>query len=100
MEPSKVQRSKAVTERLNYSFSLLATALSGGGALVLFTLTDSALIAGGWVLAVTATTLVAHRALWERIAAPVRLTLEAVQKIANGDFEAQLSPEELGYLSD
>jgi len=99
MDPSKVRQSTAVTERLNHAFTVLATGLSGAGALVLFALTDSGLIAGGWVLAATAATVVAYRALWERIAGPVRLTLEAVQKVAEGDFELEISPQDLGYLS-
>jgi methyl-accepting chemotaxis protein len=100
MNPSNVRKSDAVTERLDSSFALLATTLSGAGALALFALTDSVLAAGSWVVAATVATWVGHRALWERIAGPVRLILEAVQKIAQGDYDVQLTREELGYLSD
>jgi methyl-accepting chemotaxis protein len=100
MDPFTVKEAKAVTERLNRLFGLFTTGLSGAGALVLFALTDSALLAGGWVVAVIAVTLVGQRAFWERITGPVRLALEAVQKIAQGDYDAHLSREELGYLSD
>ncbi len=100
MDPSKVRKSKAVTARLNSIFALLTTGLSGVGALVVFALTDSLLAAGSWVAVAIVLTLVGQRALWEGIAGPVRLTLEAVQKIAQGDFDARLTPEDLGYLSD
>jgi methyl-accepting chemotaxis protein len=99
MDSSNIRKSKVVTERLNSAFALLATGLTGAGALVLFTLTDSVLAAAVWVVAATAGTLVGHRMLWERISGPVRLTLEAVQKIAQGDFDLQLTRKELGYLS-
>jgi len=100
MDPSKVRKSKAVTARLNSIFALLATGISGVGALVVFALTDSILASGGWVALAIVLTLAGQRALWEGIAGPVRLTLEAVQKIAQGDFDARLTPEDLGYLSD
>ena len=91
---------RSVTERRNSVFALLATGLSGVGSLVVFALTDSVLAAGSWVAVAIVAALVGQRALWERIASPVRLTLEAVQKIAQGDFDVQLTPEEFGYLSD
>jgi len=100
MDPSNVRKSIVMSERLNSLFALFDAGLSGIGALVVFTLTDSVLAAGIWVAVVVAAALVAQRALWQGIAGPVRLTLEAVQKIAQGDFDVQLTPEELGYLSD
>jgi methyl-accepting chemotaxis protein len=99
MDPSNVRRSNALTERLNSLFALLATGLSGVGALVLFTLTDSLLTAGCWVVVAIVAALAAQRALWKRIAGPVRRTLEAVQKIAGGDFDVELTAQDLGYLS-
>jgi len=99
MDPSNVRRSNALTERLNSLFALLATGLSGVGALVLFTLTDSLLTAGCWVVVAVVAALAAQRALWKRIAGPVRRTLEAVQKIAKGDFKVELTARDLGYLS-
>jgi methyl-accepting chemotaxis protein len=100
MNPSNIRKSNVLTQRLNNLLALLAAGLSGVGALVLFTLTGSVFAAGSWVAVAIVTTLVCQRALWEGIAGPVRLTLEAVQKIAQGDFDVHLTPEELGYLSD
>ena len=100
MDPSNVRKSIVVTERLNSFFALLDAGLSGVGALVVFALTDSLLAAGIWVAVVVVAALLAQRALWEGIARPVRLTLESVQKIAQGDFDVQLTPEAFGYLSD
>ena len=99
MDPSAVEKAKNVTQHLNHLFGLLTTGLCGAGALVLFALTDSALLAGAWVAAAVAVTAVGQRAFWEKITAPVRLALQAVQKIAAGDYDAHPSPEELGYLS-
>lgn len=100
MDPSNVRKSITVTERLNSFFALLDAGLSGVGALVVFALTDSVLAAGIWVAVVIIAALLAQRALWEGIARPVRLTLEAVQKIAQGDFDVHVRREELGYLSN
>jgi len=100
MNPSNVRKSEAITERLNNLLALLATGLSGAGALVLFALTDSVLAAGSWVAVAILAALVGQRALWRGIAGPVRITLEAVQKIAQGDFEVRVTRDELGYLSN
>jgi methyl-accepting chemotaxis protein len=100
MDSSNVEKSNADTERLNSLVGLLAAGLSGTGALVLFALTDSALAAGAWIVFAVVATRLGQRAVWERIAAPVRLTLEAVQKIARGDYDMCVTREELGYLSD
>jgi methyl-accepting chemotaxis protein len=100
MDPSNVRKSKAVTERVNTLFVLLATGLSGVGALVVFALTENVLAAASWVAVALVAALVGQRAIWERIAGPVRLTLEAVQKIAQGDYDIHLSRRDLGYLSD
>ncbi len=100
MDSSNVRKAKAVTERVNTLFVLLATGLSGIGTLLVHSLTDSALAAGGWVAVAIVATLAAQRAIWEGIAGPVRLTLEAVQKIAQGDLDVRLTQRELGHLSD
>jgi methyl-accepting chemotaxis protein len=43
--------------------------------------------------------LAADRALWKAIAGPVQRALDAIERIAAGDYEVRVAPEELGSLA-
>jgi methyl-accepting chemotaxis protein len=52
-----------------------------------------------WVGLAVAAALLLDRAVWNSIAAPVQRVLEAIERLAAGDGEVRVAPEELGALS-
>jgi methyl-accepting chemotaxis protein len=91
-------RSRQETDRRRMLMSIAGASVTGAGTLL-------ATHFGGWIFgtvfaaAAVGFTLWIDRMVWNRIAGPVQKVLEAIERVAAGDFSVRLTQAELGPLA-
>jgi methyl-accepting chemotaxis protein len=98
MEQSTLARSRRALERRRTALAAGGAAATGLGAL-LATWWLGPWAGAAWVAVAAAGCAAADRALWTSIAAPVQRALEAIERIAAGDYDVRVGAEELGSLA-
>ena len=97
MQHATLVRSRRDSDRRRMLVAVGCAALTGVGTLLAAQLG----IAWGaaWVVVGVAVSVAVDRYVWRAIAEPVQRVLEAIERVAAGDFEVRVSAEELGPLA-
>jgi methyl-accepting chemotaxis protein len=98
MQDVQLTRSRRASDRRRALLAAGSAAAVGLGAL-LATWGAGPLAGLAWLALAVPGALAADRALWNSIAGPVQRALDAIERIAAGDFEVQVAAEELGSLA-
>ncbi|MDH3685448.1 MAG: methyl-accepting chemotaxis protein, partial [Myxococcales bacterium] len=98
MHGTTLDRSRRNTERQRVALAAGGALASGGGAL-LASAWFGAWGAAVWLLVAVAGAVSADRWLWNRIRGPVTAALAAIERIAEGDYDVEVSAAELGPMA-
>lgn len=98
MDESTLSRSQSNAIRRRMMLAGAAAVFAAGGA-VLATHLLGPVWGLAWIVVSVGASLAADRVVWESIAGPVTRVLEAIEKIAGGDYAVRVEAEELGAMA-
>lgn len=90
-------RARRSSERLLLGFAVAVTGLTGLGTLVASHLGGTT-AAAVWLCVAVIGAVLTQRVVWERIARPVQLALDLIERIATGE-SVQVEPQQLGAMA-
>jgi methyl-accepting chemotaxis protein len=94
---AKLVRSRQETDRRRMLMTAASAAATGIGTLLATQL--GWMFGAGFVVLAVAATVWIDRMVWSKIAGPVQKVLEAIERVAAGDFTVRVTPIELGALA-
>jgi methyl-accepting chemotaxis protein len=97
MQHATLARSRKDSDRRRTLVAVGCAAMTGIGTLLAAQL--GWIWGGAWVLVAVAISVAVDRYVWRAIAEPVQRVLEAIERVAAGDFEMRVTAQELGPLA-